>query len=596
MLSRRAVTALLLTLTIISLLPLSSVFAKETDAEMPLAGISASLQPDLFTGTLTGSIPIDVPPGRNGLQPNLALSYASSGGNSWTGMGWKLEMGTIERQTKWGVLYSPTAAEEQAGKVYTMRLNGISGDLVQDSVDPLLYRVKIEGSFARIKKLSADGTAGWEITDTKGTKYKFGTGVGTRIQSGTLIFKWCLERVEDRDGNYMTIAYQGDGTTNQGYLSQIDYTGNGATAPTNQVKFYLESRTDAPVMYSNNFPITTAKRVKTVEVKANGTLVRAYALAYSVSPTTARSVLASVKQHGKDASVDASGVITPGTSLPAMTFGYSADTQIFTDGTAWATGWCSGGTVTSGVDMNGDGMQDMVCIASGVISPLTSSGNGTFSSPGGCGNCALPFYGDFNGDGRTDISYMKAVFVEMRVYGPVFDVYWHVALTSATGTISTGSAWLGLCQCTPAVFGAMVPVVGDYNGDGKTDLAIKYGSTTTAYLSNGAGILSYAFNFSGCMNGTGDFNGDGKSDLWCRDGAGTISVATSTGSTFMGMGAWIPNWCASGQFGVADFNGDGKQDIYCHPTDGTTKVALSTGSLFVDGGNWVSSYNRGGSA
>lgn len=255
------------------LLTVSHGVAKETDSDVPLAGISASLQPDLFTGILTGSIPIEVPPGRNGMQPNLVLSYASSGGNGWVGMGWKLEMGTIERQTRWGVLYQPTAQEELDGKVYTINLNGVSADLVQDATDPLLYHEKIKNSFLRIKKLSADGTTGWEITDTKGTKYKFGTGATTRVQGtvgslGTQIFKWCLERVEDRDGNYMTMTYTSD--QGQNYLSQIDYAENGATAPTNQVKFYVENRTDAPVMYTSNFSITTAKRLKTIEVLANG--------------------------------------------------------------------------------------------------------------------------------------------------------------------------------------------------------------------------------------------------------------------------------------------------------------------------------------
>jgi hypothetical protein len=160
------------------LTPISNGVAKETDADVPLTGISASVQPDLFTGTLTGSIPIEVPPGRNGMQPNLMLSYASSGGNGWVGMGWKLEMGTIERQTRWGVLYSPTPAEEQAGKVYTMRLNGVSTDLVQDSTDTTRYYAKVEGTFLRIIKQ----VNGWEVTDTKGTKYTFGTNAATQIK------------------------------------------------------------------------------------------------------------------------------------------------------------------------------------------------------------------------------------------------------------------------------------------------------------------------------------------------------------------------------------------------------------------------------
>ena len=58
---------------------------------------------DPFTGTATTSIPLQVFPGRNGLQPNLQLTYSSGPGNGWVGMGWKLELGAIERNTRFGV-------------------------------------------------------------------------------------------------------------------------------------------------------------------------------------------------------------------------------------------------------------------------------------------------------------------------------------------------------------------------------------------------------------------------------------------------------------------------------------------------------------
>ena len=335
--------------------------AKETDADVPLTGISASLQPDLFTGILTGSIPIEVPPGRNGLQPNLALSYASSGGNGWVGMGWKLEMGTIERQTRWGVLYNPTTAEEQAGKVYTIRVNGISADLVPAPAPAPSdeYRAKIEGEFLRIKKLAG----GWEVTDKKGTKYFFGRTTPFQIQDSAVgIFKWCLERVEDRDGNYMTITYSAD--QGQGYLSQIDYAGNGATAPTNQVKFYLENRPDASEMYTSNFKIKTAKRLITIEVKAGGNLVRAYQLNYLLNGTTRSSVFSTFQQFGKDASVNqSSGTITPGIGpqLSPIVMGTQVANNALTAQNAWGTyvGINSNATIWR-TDMNGDGKQDLL--------------------------------------------------------------------------------------------------------------------------------------------------------------------------------------------------------------------------------------------
>ena len=57
------------------------------------------------TGAFSQSIAIQVPPGRNGLAPNIALAHSSSGKNGWVGMGWSLDMGYIQRSTKRGLDY-----------------------------------------------------------------------------------------------------------------------------------------------------------------------------------------------------------------------------------------------------------------------------------------------------------------------------------------------------------------------------------------------------------------------------------------------------------------------------------------------------------
>ena len=59
-------------------------------------------QTDLFTGSFGYSIPIEGAPARNGTQPPLALVYSSSGENGWCGVGWNLDLGYIERNTKDG--------------------------------------------------------------------------------------------------------------------------------------------------------------------------------------------------------------------------------------------------------------------------------------------------------------------------------------------------------------------------------------------------------------------------------------------------------------------------------------------------------------
>jgi len=78
---------------------LGSTIASAGSAPPPAATLIESFQPDLFTGRATTSIPIVVPPGRKGLAPSLALSYASSSRNGVLGVGWSLEIGAIERST-----------------------------------------------------------------------------------------------------------------------------------------------------------------------------------------------------------------------------------------------------------------------------------------------------------------------------------------------------------------------------------------------------------------------------------------------------------------------------------------------------------------
>jgi len=119
-------------------------------------------QVDLFTGSFGYSIPISCAPARNGSEPHLALVYSSSEQNGWCGMGWKLDIGYIERNVRDGfpIVYSnPTPPalplpQQQYddtkgfilnlfGKVYKLFPSGVvNGSIVE-------YRAEVDTDFLR---------------------------------------------------------------------------------------------------------------------------------------------------------------------------------------------------------------------------------------------------------------------------------------------------------------------------------------------------------------------------------------------------------------------------------------------------------------
>jgi hypothetical protein len=135
--------------------------------------------------------------------------------------------------------------------------------------------------------------------------------------------------------------------------------------------------------------------------------------------------------------------------------------------------------------------------------------------------------------------------------------------------------------------------IGDFNGDGKDDIFRYLGGTSGAdmFLSDGTRFVhngGWTPAGSG-IDGTwhvGDFNGDGKADIFRY--LGGEDVFLSNGSSFGNESLWSPAGAGSdGKWYIGDFNGDGKSDIFRDLNGTGSQVFLSTGSSFAYDGVWT---------
>ena len=76
-----------------------------------IGGLGEKFSPDLFTGTGNFSVPIALPAGRLGVQPQLALAYSTGNGNGPFGLGWGLSLPGVAARRRAGCPATATAPD-----------------------------------------------------------------------------------------------------------------------------------------------------------------------------------------------------------------------------------------------------------------------------------------------------------------------------------------------------------------------------------------------------------------------------------------------------------------------------------------------------
>ncbi|TIT07543.1 MAG: OmpA family protein, partial [Mesorhizobium sp.] len=271
------------------------------------------------------TLPIVVPVGRAGLQPELSLQYASRAGDGRLGLGWGL-VGLPEiRRCPW------TLATE--GRTDGVKYNGgdrfcLDGRKLVAVKGPYgghesEYRTE-ETIFARIVSYVEDPQSPGEpsrfrVWTKDGRVLDFGgpdrtsrilagqaraTGFnGDLTSEGLRTVAWALQSSSDRAGNRMSVIHRQtiESRTGEGieyWPEQISYVRQGEedTRQERRITFEYDTRPDPSFEYSAGVRFNNTRRLRSIVTTVAGREIGRYRLDYRTGAKTGRSLLSSVRR------------------------------------------------------------------------------------------------------------------------------------------------------------------------------------------------------------------------------------------------------------------------------------------------------------
>lgn len=408
-----------------------------------LHGIGEKFSPDLHTGTGNFTIPITLPPGRNGFQPQLSLVYSTGTGNGPFGLGWNLSIPGVSRKSSRGVpRYNEDARQAALDRHKEQRdvfiLSGAE-DLVPvrgDYPGRVTYRPRTEGLFAQIEHVRDATNSYWEVRSKDGLVSFYGTETSLGKDPAAIadpshrtnIFAWKLTRTEDPFGNRIEYEYERD-TAEEGphhwdqlYLTKIRYVdyADDQAHPRFLVTVelvYEERPGDPHSEYRSGFEIRTRKRCTSILVRTDAEKdqrVRTYELIYldqrneqaSPLPLNGVSLLSQIKVTGHNDDKTE--------TLPPLEFRYTSfepeKRDFFSLKGADLPARSLANQDLELVDLFGNGLPDLLEM-NGTVRYWRNLGGGRFDLPrfmrDAPGGLALADAGvqfiDADGNGRTDL-------------------------------------------------------------------------------------------------------------------------------------------------------------------------------------------------
>jgi len=414
-------------------------------------------------GSANYTIPIAVPIGGAGMQPQLSFSYNSGSGNGYLGMGWNITQSSVI--SKCGATFIDDGHID-ADKYFCLDGNR----LVYDEIEGFYHTQ--QASFSKIVKGS--GNTFTVYHKSGGTSF-YGNTEGQSPNAFDSNYEtYYLDKVEDRAGNKRSYTYIKNTETGEHYLSQISYPGGNVEYKYDQVNV----REDKSESWHDGVKTQILKRLERVESKVGGNIYRSYDLKYSYSPINNISRLDSIEECGADDTC-----LKPTSfnwsELNTTSFNAASITTTMTIKDEWKNN-------PHFIDINGDGFTDMFLATDSVFQVRFNNGDGTF--------------GDLINTGIDDLSnWDKTIPIDVdsdgkfEVMVPNYsgDHAWYLFSFNGEGfdyqKMSVDGMFAGSIYSYPdPIYHKVI----DFNGDGLTDILESRGTYTKIYQNNGDGTFT----------------------------------------------------------------------------------------------------------